>query len=659
MAPADRSGYQLLPQDDLSAAGGPVRVEKTTDGEADEDAVEKGPEKAEEDVHDSGDGHVKYDGARRYDLSATSWVIHPYHVYVQKWYYLLGGLLMCDSVYLPLETAFGKYMPQEMIFCCDLTCTLLFSFDIVLQFFLQIPSAGGDFWVFNHERIIKSYLHGNFGVDLIGVLPFSEIHVIINRIPSMRESSLSYMLHVLRFTKLVRFLRLRRILQRHIYDFNLSNMQRAVIFSTAVIVCSLHVMGCIWATLGNYQPGETWITELRWQKDMHLHGSGEWLEEHNDDLESSVVTYVMSIYFALYTLTGIGYGDINPTTATEFITLILLMLVGSIIWATIIGEIVNVLRHAEFDNADHYQTMDKLFELAKQYKFGSDLRVRLSQYLTQSRSISRSNYVREQVFPFMSQELAVQLCQVMHGHWFDKIWWLKSVGRSQFMVQLTLAFDPMLYAPKEYIKTTERMYVIQRGLCIHGATIMSKDQCFGMDMLLTQEHLRINLTTLAISYLHVMYLTRGALQRTLERFPREQSLVKRSYRTLCLFRGLTYKARQMIAEEKRLERLAQKEARSGRSEDFPRSLSPVGRPMGLFESMGSAQVNCGAVLVPSQALERKAEEKDVVEAIVETTDRLQSLETNLGHRIEVVDEQLRDALDVITSFVRRKKGLDK
>merc|ERR1719331_3286895 len=109
----------------------------------------------------------------------------------------------------------------------------------------------------------------------------------------------------------------------------------------------------------------------------------------------------------------------------------------------------------------------------------------------------------------------------------------------------------MLFCPLEQIRATDRLYVISRGIVIHGATILRKNQCFGVDFLLTQEHLRVNLATVALSYLHTMYLTRDALQRTLDRHPRERQLVRRSYRALCLMRGIVYFAKQVLAKEKR------------------------------------------------------------------------------------------------------------
>eukprot|EP00401_Gymnodinium_catenatum_P037725 CAMPEP_0117564000 /NCGR_PEP_ID=MMETSP0784-20121206/55798_1 /TAXON_ID=39447 /ORGANISM="" /LENGTH=714 /DNA_ID=CAMNT_0005361691 /DNA_START=42 /DNA_END=2186 /DNA_ORIENTATION=+ len=637
MAPADARGYALLPQDDFSRAGGPL-LAMPTEVPRRRSALAHILGEAKSDDDDDEDNEieateaktVKYDGARRYVHAVEPWVIHPFNRYVQRWYQGLCVLLAMDVVYLPWETAFGAYMPQRAIFCVNMCCTVVFIADIVLQFFLQIPSHCGDYWVYNHKAIVRSYLRGHFAVDVISVLPFAELHVVINAVG--QGFSTGYLFHVLRFTKLFRMFRLRRIWQRRIYDTTLTQMQRSMSYSFIVILVTLHVMGCVWATLGNYQRGDTWMEELYNLKDSRLHGSAGLF--HNA-VDSSLVTYITSVYFALYTLTGIGYGDIGPSNAAEFIVLIAIMLVGSFIWATIIGEIVSVLRNANVGEAAHHQTMDLLIALSKEYSFDHDLFARLQAYFKQSRAVVRNNFVRDKIIAGMSSQLALQLVEVLHNKWVEKVWWLKDVNRTPFIVHLTVAFEPMLYVPRELIRTTDRLHVIQRGLCVHGSQVLSRDQCFGVDMLLAQEYLRVRLTTAAISYLHVIYLTREALQETLENFPREKALVKRAYRTLCLFRGVMWKAKQLRQQMQKSKGTGDSSSSEPSSKDDV-ATSPMERPL--------------------DALESRAKEKDIVLAVANATRRLAHLEEDLGQRMEAVEEQVRNAINVISDFLKREKS---
>merc|ERR1712032_1538701 len=88
-------------------------------------------------------------------------------------------------------------------------------------------------------------------------------------------------------------------------------------------------------------------------------------------------------------------------------------------------------------------------------------------------------------------------------------------------------------------------------MCIHGVQVLCKNQCWGTDFLLAQEHLRVLATTVSLTYLHTLYLTRELLKDTLDQFPCERELVRRSYRSLCLMRGIVHHARSVQAEERR------------------------------------------------------------------------------------------------------------
>ena len=43
--------------------------------------------------------------------------------------------------------------------------------------------------------------------------------------------------------------------------------------------------------------------------------------------------YIVALYFAIYTLTSIGFGDITAQNVAEFYLMIFMMLVASVFWA--------------------------------------------------------------------------------------------------------------------------------------------------------------------------------------------------------------------------------------------------------------------------------------------------------------------------------------
>ena len=58
------------------------------------------------------------------------------------------------------------------------------------------------------------------------------------------------------------------------------------------------------------------------------------------NLNTNFQIYVAALYFAVMTLTSVGYGDITPQSESEYIGCIFLMLVSGIVWAYILGELL-------------------------------------------------------------------------------------------------------------------------------------------------------------------------------------------------------------------------------------------------------------------------------------------------------------------------------
>lgn len=656
MALANNLGYTLLPTADVDAAGDPLLLPTRSQGGTafmPSASWEKAPGQASFDVEDGKQQRPvaskgpRYEHGRRFDLSAGSWVMHPYDPRIQAWFMVLVALLMLDVVYLPLETAYRQFMNQTFVLWFNVISALLFTVDIVLQFFLQIPSENGEYWVFNHDKIIREYLRGSFAIDLLGVLPFSELL-------SFGQSRYTrYIFHMMRMVKLARLARFKRMVSRYVYEVNITYATRSMLYCFFAVLGTVHVVGCVWATMGIYEEGSTWVWALQQSKTKF--GGHDYINA-SDGKVHPVVMYIMSTYFALYTLTGIGYGDVSPTTEPEFGMLLFLMLVGSLIWSSVVGEIVNVLQHSTPDTVQHREAMDAVVQMGEECEMSQDLRNRLEDYLLNLRSTTRKHFAREQVLGRLNSQIGVDLVSELHGGWLKNVWWLQEVAKTKFISHLIVAFEPALYCPSEWVRAVDRLYVVQRGLCLHGQTVLGKDQVWGVDCLLTQGHLRSSKTTVAMSYLHVIYISRNKLEAVMEPFPKEKISIRRKYRVLCLMRGMIYQANKIRAEDRRKERHLLKQSAGGTAAKLTQSPTPSitgrearneamqswlpssdplqGRPDGPFD-----EGMCGAL-----------------QAVRSAEDRLEKLEVDMDKRMDRIERTLQTALDAVATANKRKSS---
>ena len=65
--------------------------------------------------------------------------------------------------------------------------------------------------------------------------------------------------------------------------------------------------------------------------------------------------YSACLYWAITTITSVGYGDITPQNADEMRFCTFFLLVGSILWAYIIGNACGIASSLDVDNIRHHQ----------------------------------------------------------------------------------------------------------------------------------------------------------------------------------------------------------------------------------------------------------------------------------------------------------------
>lgn len=70
--------------------------------------------------------------------------------------------------------------------------------------------------------------------------------------------------------------------------------------------------------------------------------------------------YLVSVYWAVMTLTGIGYGDVTASNVLEFYLCSLAQLFGATFWAYVVASIISVVSLINSHGVKFQQTMDDL-----------------------------------------------------------------------------------------------------------------------------------------------------------------------------------------------------------------------------------------------------------------------------------------------------------
>jgi len=264
--------------------------------------------------------------------------------------------------------------------------------------------------------------------------------------------------------------------------------------------------------------------------------------KHLYDEENLSATYMCSLYWAVFTLTGVGYGDIVPVSAIEYILASLCMLFSALVWAWVIATIVSIMATMNESSNEHFQTLDCINEILKDNHVKVSLGRRLREYFTKLRDVKGHDFVGS-VIKQISPDLKSEVVHAIHDIWLTKVWWLHKVpNNSEFIVELILRMKARLHAPNELITNKQELCAVLQGLCIYGGCLKARGQIFGEDMLLNNEALRKPFATLAMTFLHMLVLGRPLLNDLVLKYPEAAIPIRRSYVVYAVTRGILYKA---------------------------------------------------------------------------------------------------------------------
>ena len=483
--------------------------------------------------------------------------LEPHCRRMRQWDGVTFCALIFTAIVTPVEVAFtnsGSLKAHEWpIFCVNRLVDLVFLSDLLLQFFVAYPDATG-MLVKSRGAIAKRYLRGWFTIDAVSSLPVEVITLFYGN-----GSKIGFLksLRLLRLLKLARVIRASRILARWeaaaVFAFSYAEISMYKFFCKLLLYA--HWNACIWGMVAHKDitTGWTWMAALEQSQTEHRgqfrcrYPDTDYSGYTDSELSYSSVPdvytstdgrytrrfaracqeitykhfdkrivmhkYWAALYFSVYTMTGIGYGDITATRHSEMVVATLIMLSGAVFWAYMIGEFVTLVSHMDVYGNSFRQRMDELNYMMKDKKFPIQLKRRCRMYLLHSRQHSRQvNY--RQLEKSMSISLRHEVA-AQNNRWILHVWYFKGAQPS-FVVELSQHAHSLFYAPMEVVEQALTLCVVNNGIAARKGKIMSKWSVWGHDFMLDNLDLVDMAYTAALSYLEVVGVTRERMTRLIE-----------------------------------------------------------------------------------------------------------------------------------------------
>uniref|UniRef100_A0A3Q4GXL0 Potassium voltage-gated channel subfamily H member 7-like n=1 Tax=Neolamprologus brichardi TaxID=32507 RepID=A0A3Q4GXL0_NEOBR len=194
----------------------------------------------------------------------------------------------------------------------------------------------------------------------------------IVRILILCKASKVFILNLLKTARLLRLVRVARKLDRY------SEYGAAVLF---LLMCTFvliaHWLACIWYAIGFV---ERPYTETGWLDNLAEQLGKAYNETDSSSGPSVKDKYVTALYFTLSSLTSVGFGNVSPNTNSEKIFSICVMVIGSLMYASIFGNVSAIIQRLYTGTTRYHTQMLRVKEFIRFHQIPGSLRQRLEEY---------------------------------------------------------------------------------------------------------------------------------------------------------------------------------------------------------------------------------------------------------------------------------------
>ncbi|XP_036232536.2 uncharacterized protein Cngl isoform X2 [Bactrocera oleae] len=297
---------------------------------------------------------------RRRFLQKRRSVVNPDENFYFYWLMILTVSVLYNLWTLIVRQSFPELQQAVPIFwfVCDTLTDVVFVFDIIVQ--LRTGYLEQGLMVYDDKKLALHYIHSrDFFFDIISLIPLDLIQLKIGANPLLRFS---------RFFKVYRCVKFYYIVESRTVWPNLWR----VINLIHILLILAHWFGCFYYLLSEAEGFQ-----------------GDWVYPYRPgDYATLTRKYLGSLYWSTLTLTTIG--DLpTPETNAEYIFTIVSYLIGVFIFATIVGQVGNVITNRNANRLEFERLLDGAKTYMRHHKVPGGMKRRVLRWYDYSWSRGR------------------------------------------------------------------------------------------------------------------------------------------------------------------------------------------------------------------------------------------------------------------------------
>ncbi|XP_027333130.1 potassium channel AKT1-like [Abrus precatorius] len=350
-------------------------------------------------------------------------IISPNNHNYRLWDKFLVILVFYTGWVCPFEFGFLDKSKGPLIIT-DNVVNGLFAIDIVLTFFVAYLDKSTYLLIDDHKLIALRYIKSWLVFDVIASIPYEVVHIVLP--PSLQ---------IYGYFSILRLWRLRRVsamFARLEKDRNYNYFWVRCSKLTWVTLFSVHFSACIFYFLAvRRDPKSTWLGLVPDAIDQNLWGK-----------------YVVSIYWAIVTLTSVGYGDLHPINTKEMVFDILYMLFNLGLTSYLIGNMTNLVVHWTNRTKRYRETVQSASNFAKRNRLPIRLQEQIFAHLLMKYRTDLEGLQQQEIIESLPKAIQSSISHYLFYSLIDKVYLFHGVS-NDLLFQLVTEMKAEYFPPKE------------------------------------------------------------------------------------------------------------------------------------------------------------------------------------------------------------------